>query len=202
MVSPPSRSYQLRSRRRNCHCSDSRAENETATIGPLMQENSASLSWRQAGFCHAGRCPACPTSPHLIWRVVTSACFPPFKGISEEWLLFCPRRIVSWISIRPYLRFAGSPLPSSLQLLPSLLSLRSRCAFCKCQSPIVVSVHYLPAPTGLVLANVAATMSGHTTVTSAYTLTDLASALILPHDTASSGRAPASDPSNSCPVLM
>lgn len=50
--------------------------------------------------------------------------------------------------------------------------------------------------------NVAATTRGNTKVASAYTLTDSAPARILPHETASSGLAPESDPSNSCPVLM
>jgi len=51
-------------------------------------------------------------------------------------------------------------------------------------------------------ANVAATSIGNTSVASAKTLTDSAPARILPQDTASSGCAPESDPSNSCPVLM
>jgi hypothetical protein len=51
-------------------------------------------------------------------------------------------------------------------------------------------------------ANVAATISGNTTVASAYTLTLSPSSLILPQLTASSGRAPASLPSNSWAVLM
>lgn len=55
---------------------------------------------------------------------------------------------------------------------------------------------------GFSLANVAATINGRTKLTSAYTLTDLASALIFPQLIASSGLAPASDPSNSCPVFM
>ena len=45
-------------------------------------------------------------------------------------------------------------------------------------------------------------MIGNTRVASAYTFTGLASARIFPHDTASSGRAPASEPSYSCPVLI
>jgi hypothetical protein len=51
-------------------------------------------------------------------------------------------------------------------------------------------------------AKVAATMSGNTTVASAYTFTLSPSSLIFPQLTASSGRAPASLPSNSCAVLM
>lgn len=52
------------------------------------------------------------------------------------------------------------------------------------------------------LAKVAATTKGNTKVASAYTLTCLAPALILPQEIASSGRAPASEPSNSWPVLI
>lgn len=52
------------------------------------------------------------------------------------------------------------------------------------------------------LPNVPATTNGKTIVASAYTLTLSPSILIFPQLTASSGRAPESDPSNSCPVLM
>mmetsp|Transcript_11586 Transcript_11586/g.37039 ORF Transcript_11586/g.37039 Transcript_11586/m.37039 type:complete len:206 (-) Transcript_11586:669-1286(-) len=58
-----------------------------------------------------------------------------------------------------------------------------------------------PAPRGTSLAKVAATSSGNTSVASAYTLTGRAPSRILPQDTASSGRAPASEPSNSWAVL-
>lgn len=49
--------------------------------------------------------------------------------------------------------------------------------------------------------HVAATNIGKTSVASALTFIDSAPLLIFPHDMASSGLAPASDPSNSWPVL-
>lgn len=52
------------------------------------------------------------------------------------------------------------------------------------------------------LANVSATMSGKIRLASQETLTDFDPALIFPHETASSGLAPASLPSNSWPVFM
>lgn len=48
------------------------------------------------------------------------------------------------------------------------------------------------------LAKVCDTMSGNTRVASAQTLTGFASILIFPHEIASSGLAPESEPSNSC----
>ena len=50
-------------------------------------------------------------------------------------------------------------------------------------------------------ANVCATRSGMMNVASAVTLTGVASNRILPHETASSGLAPESEPSKSCAVL-
>jgi hypothetical protein len=52
------------------------------------------------------------------------------------------------------------------------------------------------------LTKVSPTKRGKVREDSVYTLTGEASALILPQETASSGRAPASDPSNSFPVLI
>jgi len=65
----------------------------------------------------------------------------------------------------------------------------SRCAAAACASQCA-------------LPHVPATTSGKTSVASAYTFTLSPSIRILPHETASSGRAPESDPSNSWPVLM
>jgi hypothetical protein len=62
--------------------------------------------------------------------------------------------------------------------------------------------HQGPPLSGFAFANVAATINGNATVASAYTLTLSPSVLIFPQLTASSGRAPASLPSNSWPVLM
>ncbi len=47
-----------------------------------------------------------------------------------------------------------------------------------------------------------ATISGNKIVASPYTFTDSHSFVSLPHETASSGSAPASDASNSCAVFM
>lgn len=52
------------------------------------------------------------------------------------------------------------------------------------------------------LTNVSPTTIGNTNVTSAQTFTGFASYLILPHETASSGLAPASEPSYSLAVLI
>ena len=51
-------------------------------------------------------------------------------------------------------------------------------------------------------AKVSAIKIGAASVASAHILTGSDLALILPHDTASSGAAPASDPSHSMPVLI
>ena len=77
---------------------------------------------------------------------------------------------------------------------------RSSCCFSLSPAPA-------PAPSPrcasqCALPHVPATTSGKTSVASAYTFTLSPSIRILPHETASSGRAPESDPSNSWPVLM